>query len=142
MSDTSLKSKPRNTLRIVFAVLAGLWAVAIFFVSAIPSSGLPSNLGFWSTVAHFLEYLVLAVFLTLAFNSPGRALWKVALIALIIASLYGASDEIHQLFVAGRNSDPLDWATDTIGAIVGSAAAIWFISGQKVKRSRQLDERR
>ena len=142
MSTTSLKGKPRNTQRIIFAILAGLWAAAIFIASSVPSSGLPSNLGFWSTVAHFFEYLVLAVFLTLAFNRPGRALWKVALIAVIIASLYGASDEIHQLFVAGRNSDPLDWVTDTIGALVGAATTVWFISGQKVKRSRQLDERR
>lgn len=142
MPGSSLKTKADNTKRIVFAVLAALWAVAIFVASSIPSSGLPSNLGLWSSVAHFCEYLILAVLLTLALNSDRRALWKTALIAIVIASLYGASDEFHQLFVTGRNSDPVDWIVDTCGALVGSAATVWFISAQKVKRSRQRDEKR
>lgn len=142
MPQSSLKGKARNTRRIIFAALAALWAVAIFVASSIPSSGLPSGLGFWTSVAHFCEYLVLAVLLTLALQSDKRALWKTALLALVIASLYGASDEFHQLFVSGRNSDPLDWVVDTIGALVGSAATVWVISAQKVKRSRMRDEKR
>ncbi len=140
MPATSLKGKANNTRRIVFAVLAALWAVAIFIASSVPSSGLPSNLGFWSSVAHFCEYLVLAVLLTLALQNDRRALWKTALLALTIASLYGASDELHQLFVSGLNSDPLDWVVDTLGALVGSASTVWFISAKKVKRSRMRDE--
>jgi VanZ family protein len=142
MSSSSLKAKPKNTIRIIFALLTLLWAAGIFLVSSIPSSGLPSGLGFWSTVAHFCEYLIFAVLLTMACSSPGRALWKVALIALVIASLYGVSDEFHQWFVPGRNSDPLDWATDTVGALVGAVAAVWFISGQKVRQSRLRDRER
>jgi VanZ family protein len=53
--------------------------------------------------------------------------------------LYGGSDEIHQLFVEGRSADPVDWATDTVGALIGAIGMVWFISAQKVKRSRERD---
>ncbi len=29
------------------------------------------------------------------------------------------SDEIHQMFVASRSADILDWLADTIGGVVG-----------------------
>jgi VanZ family protein len=39
--------------------------------------------------------------------------------AVALASAYGITDELHQLFVPGRVSDPVDWLVDTLGAIVG-----------------------
>jgi VanZ family protein len=138
MSKDELRQKPRRTVRVIALVAAILWAVLIFCLSSIPGSGFPSHPNFLNVIAHFCEYLVLAVLLTLALNSPGQALWKTALIALAIASLYGASDEIHQLFT-GRNCDPVDWATDTCGALIGAIATVWFISARKVKQSRERD---
>jgi VanZ family protein len=41
---------------------------------------------------------------------------KAALVALLIASLYAATDELHQTFVKGRKGSPVDWAIDTAGA--------------------------
>jgi VanZ family protein len=142
MSATGLREKPRRLVRVVALVAAILWAVLIFCVSAIPGSGFPSHPNILNVVAHFGEYLILAVLVTLVFNSPNQALWKTALIALAIASLYGGSDEIHQLFVAGRSADPLDWAVDTVGALLGAVGTVWFISAQKVKRSRARDAER
>jgi VanZ family protein len=139
MPTSGLREKPRRTLRIVALIAAILWAALIFFLSSIPGSGFPSHPNALNVVAHFGEYLVLAVLLTLVLNTPDRALWKTALIALAIASLYGASDEIHQMFVDGRSSDPLDWVTDTLGALLGSVATIWVISARKVKQSRARD---
>ncbi|MDR1183217.1 MAG: VanZ family protein [Coriobacteriales bacterium] len=138
MSTNELRKKPRQTTRIVALVAAILWAVLIFCLSSIPGSGFPSHPNFLNVIAHFGEYLVLAVLLTLALNNSNRALWKTALIALVITSLYGASDEIHQLFT-GRNCDPVDWATDTCGALIGVVATVWFISARKVKQSRKRD---
>ncbi|MDR1082972.1 MAG: VanZ family protein [Coriobacteriales bacterium] len=128
-------------MRIVALIAAIVWAGIIFGFSAIPGSGFPSHPNFLNVIAHFGLYLVLAALLVVALNSPGQALWKTALIALAIASLYGGSDEIHQLFVEGRTADPVDWATDTVGALVGAGATIWLISAQKVKRSRKRDEK-
>ncbi len=139
MANSGLREKPKNTARIIAAIGAVVLAVAIFIASSIPGSDLPPQLNLWTIVAHFVEYLLLAVLLSTALNSPKRALWLTAVIAIVIASLYGASDEVHQLFVPGRNCDPLDWLTDTIGATVGAVATIWFISAQKVKKSRARD---
>jgi VanZ family protein len=45
------------------------------------------------------------------------------LLALSLASLYGATDEFHQSFVPGRSADVLDWLADTLGAALGASAA-------------------
>ena len=39
-----------------------------------------------------------------------------ALLSIAFCSLYGLSDEWHQSFVAGRESDIADWVADTSGA--------------------------
>ena len=56
--------------------------------------------------------------------------------AILIASLYGASDEFHQLFVPGRLCDPADWLTDTCGAALGAsiAAAVLALKGRRAVR--------
>jgi VanZ family protein len=139
MSTNGLREKPKQTGRIIAAVAAIIWAGVIFALSSIPGGDFIPHPNALNVVAHFCEYLLLSVLIALAFNSPDRAFWKTALIALIITSLYGASDEIHQLFTAGRSSDPLDWVTDTVGAFLGAAATIWILSARKVKQSRARD---
>ncbi|MGI6217041.1 MAG: VanZ family protein [Coriobacteriales bacterium] len=104
---------------VVGIALSCCMAVLIFCVSSVPGNDLPPKLGFWSTVAHFCEYTLLAVFLSLAVYNDKRDLWKLLLIVVVIGSAYGASDEFHQLFVFGRNSDVLDWVTDTLGSLFG-----------------------
>lgn len=44
-------------------------------------------------------------------------------LAVLLASLYGVSDEVHQAYVPGRSADPLDWVADTVGAGV----AVWVV---------------
>ena len=43
--------------------------------------------------------------------------------AIVISSLYGVSDEYHQLFVPGRTFDVLDMLADAIGSVVGRERA-------------------
>ena len=106
--------------RLFFGIAAITCAACIFGVSSVPSSGLPGNLGIWTNVGHFAEYLALSVFIFLSVHKPERTLWKSAAIAVAVSSLYGVSDEFHQLFVDGRQADVFDWLTDTIGATVGA----------------------
>jgi VanZ family protein len=89
----------------------------IFFLSAQPS--LDSGLGVVDLVGrkliHFAIYALLCflwwrVFATV--GGPGRA----ALAALVVASVYAVTDEVHQSFVEGRSGTALDWAIDTAGA--------------------------
>jgi len=140
MASNSLQNKPKNTVRLVSGIAAGLWAVLIFAISSIPGSSLPDQPELIYKVAHFIEYAILAALLTLAINGPKRALWVAALIALLVASAYGASDEFHQSFT-GRSPDVWDWVADTLGAIIGAIATIWFLSARKVKRSRSRDSK-
>jgi len=54
--------------------------------------------------------------------------WRAAAGAIIIASLYGVSDEYHQLFVPGRSFDYLDIVADVVGSAAGaSGAGAWSI---------------
>jgi VanZ family protein len=74
-------------------------------------------------VLHAVEYAVLGglvvVALWLLRVRPGMAL----LLGVVLASAYGASDEIHQSFVPGRDADVLDWVADTLGAAAGAGLA-------------------
>ncbi len=47
---------------------------------------------------------------------------------LIIGSLYGASDEFHQLFVPKRSCDIWDWVADTSGVIIAVILIKYFLS--------------
>ena len=44
------------------------------------------------------------------------------LVALALSSGYGALDEFHQSFVAGRSASVEDWMADSVGALIGVLA--------------------
>jgi VanZ family protein len=104
-------------------------------MSSIPQDGLPDNLGVWSYIAHFTEYAILSGLMLGALYKKWENIRKYAVVTIGISSLYGASDEFHQLFVAGRYCDVNDWITDTAGAILGAVIAILVI-GFLIKRKR------
>ena len=89
------------------------WAAVIFAFSSIPS--LSTGLGTWDTVlrkgAHVTEYAILGALLY-------RALGREAL-ALAAGIAYAATDELHQRFVHGRHSSPVDVAIDAVGLALG-----------------------
>ena len=82
--------------------------------------------------AHALEYLGLGLLAAWTLGSYGLARGRALLLAAIGCSLYGASDELHQLFVPGRVCDVFDWLADTTGATCGSAA--WFWASRRENR--------
>jgi VanZ family protein len=88
----------------------------IYFVSALPRAPLPEQVS--DKTGHFAAYAVLAVLAVRAVGGglPCRVTMRVAWLALLVASGYGAFDEIHQAFVPGRSSDIADWYADTAGA--------------------------
>ena len=71
---------------------------------------------------HLSEYAVLGV---LAWNvrrgtgAEKKTFRQCAKFALVIASLYAGTDELHQSFVPGRDGAVLDVFIDTCGAAVG-----------------------
>jgi VanZ family protein len=108
---------------------AVLWAVVIYRLSATPGSQVPT--WFPAPLGHFAEYALLGACLVIPFQR--RPLWQAILIATVIASLYGVSDEWHQSFVPGRMPDVADWAVDTVAALEGASFAAWVVA----RRARQ-----
>ena len=53
--------------------------------------------------------------------------WRRCVAAIILATLYGVTDEFHQLFVPGRSADPYDVLADFVGASIGSTLG-WLAS--------------
>jgi len=66
--------------------------------------------------AHFLEYMILALLvsnvLKLYFNMK-----QVVIMTIVFIFLYACSDEIHQLFVPGREGAIRDVIIDTCGGV-------------------------
>jgi VanZ family protein len=100
------------------------YAVGIFFVSSISQARtLPGDMG--DKTAHSLAY---AGFALVLLRALAGARWRgvtavTAIVAASLATLYGASDELHQYFVPGRDADVLDVAADARGALVAAAIA-------------------
>lgn len=137
-------------------MLVAVWAGFIFFMSSNTDSGLNKDLGLLSllfhdvkvlqaqlfgpgvdvvsSVAHFCEYGVFGILLANALHCH-TTLKRACLIAVACASLYGATDEFHQLFVEGRMSDPVDWLVDTMGAALGSGLAYVQMKRRSVRLS-------
>lgn len=93
-----------------------LWAGAIFFLSSRSRLPEPPGLLGWDKLQHSLGYGLGGFLIARAVGARGR----VTLLAIVIGSLYGASDELHQWFVPGRDSDVLDWVADTLGVAAGA----------------------
>ncbi len=69
-----------------------------------------------------------------------------AILALSIAIVYGALDELHQSFVPGRSVSFSDWIADSVGAliVVSALVLIWRRSAREgsSERRRPDDEER
>ncbi len=105
---------------------AVLYAGMIFYMSSQshPEEQLPSFVlkDVSDKVLHAVEYAGLAVLCYRAFRWAARpSVARQALVlAIITASIYGVTDEVHQFFVPLRESSWLDWLADTTGAAFGA----------------------
>jgi hypothetical protein len=131
-----------------------LWAGLIFWLSS--QSKLPEiGPAFWQKdkAAHLIFYGVLGAFVLLGLRrvvSPstllraGQAnshtsslsLPKAVLLAILITSAYGASDEFHQRFVPNRTCDVWDWVADTMGGALAVSACFSYESRRNSKTNR------
>jgi VanZ family protein len=129
-------------------VPVALYAGAIFYLSALshPEDQLPSFLlrDVSDKVLHAVEYGILSLLCYRAFRwAAGSAVARQAVVlAIVAASVFGLTDEVHQVFVPLRESSWQDWLADTIGAVMGAMS--WrSISRNDVPRDgRDRRERR
>ncbi|MDJ0781061.1 MAG: VanZ family protein [Desulfosarcinaceae bacterium] len=104
-------------------LLVALYCLLIFLQSAFPApDNLPGIPGL-DKLAHLAIYLVLGLLFAHAYTlSLPRILpahWLL-LLAWLSATLYGATDEVHQAFVAARSADIVDWLANAVGAALGA----------------------
>jgi VanZ family protein len=100
---------------------------AIFIASSFPSRDLP-DFGLWDRLVkkggHAAGYALLAAAYLHGLARGRRPTARQALLAVLLAGLYGITDELHQSLVPGRRPSPVDIGIDTLGACLG--AGVWW----------------
>jgi VanZ family protein len=89
----------------------------IFLFSSFPPPIELPSFSLADKLAHLLQYGLLASLIYFALKRAQVNCHPI-LVAFLIASLYGVSDEIHQYFVGGRDADVLDAVADAVGSFV------------------------
>ena len=112
-----------------------VWSLLIFLFSSIPGSGkeyYDSIVFLERKGAHILEYAILAVlwmfFLESFFKKSKKELKNIAIFSSFVFAVF---DEIHQVFVFGRNGRLTDIIIDLIGIILG----IWLY--EKIRKMNE-----
>jgi VanZ family protein len=98
------------------------WALAIFVMSALPGRDLPAlPAAHADKVVHAVVYAALAALIARALRlTSGLGVGWLLLLGTLLATGYGASDELHQRYVVGRSSEGLDLVADAAGALLGA----------------------
>ena len=125
MTDSGREAGWRRIL-FYWGPVAG-YAGLIFYLSAQshPDEDLPSLFGAVNDkVLHALEYAGLGGLCYRAFRwgATGLVAARALFFSILAASLYGVTDEVHQLFVPFRESSWQDWLADVSGSAMGAVA--------------------
>jgi len=101
-----------------------LWMALIYYLSSRTGDEINTILPFFQKFlpfiqdfnwGHFVSYFILAMTFDFAFGKKSTQ-WRYKLIIVLLCTLYGATDEIHQYYVGGRMMDWYDLRNDCIGA--------------------------
>jgi VanZ family protein len=133
-STGGLRADPGLTPRLRLWAPVALYMSMIFGLSSIANP--PEPPGVFSLVTdkglHAVLYGGLSALIVRALagawlrpiRRPGAAL------AVILSTMYGATDEVHQYFVPPRQMDALDLAADFVGASI-AAGGLYLVSRRK-----------
>lgn len=90
-------------------------------------------------LAHFSIYSLVGLLLMFLANTYDLSFKRKLFICLLIGIIYATSDEIHQLFIAGRSGQIIDVFIDTLGVLAGiliSNAIVVILN--KIKRNQKV----
>ena len=106
------------------------WALVIFLLSTLPPSADPGFLPPQADkLVHLIEYAILAFLAARSLHHAGLPVNGSLLAAAVLAAaLYGVTDELHQLYVPGRQADLQDWIADLCGSAAGGW---WYLAVQR-----------
>lgn len=112
-----------NNLKVIFFywLLVIIYAGFIFFLSSLPGFQGPGII-YLDKFLHLVEYLIFGILLSLALlkSFPRERRIKHYSLVIVLCCLYGVSDEVHQLFVVGREFSIYDIFADTLGGSLGA----------------------
>ena len=105
-----------------------IYSGIIFYISSIPNLKSTINGNNTDKIFHCIEYIPLGFLSYRAFFSIEKVMskWSIFFLTIGFCLLYGISDEIHQFFVVGRDSDFYDVLADLIGALIGISAFCFY----------------
>jgi VanZ family protein len=108
----------------------------IFYVSSMPEPPLPPHVS--DKAAHSFGYTWLGLLVARAVSGGlwRRMTLRDIVLAIVIATLYGVSDEFHQSFVPGRDADIHDVYADASGAVIGTM--LWWVCAIISRRFRDV----
>lgn len=116
-SDCRRVSKGFKIKISIYWILSLLYMGLIFFVSSYPLSTKILSFSFFDKLAHISEYGILVSLIYFALRDSNTTKHHSFKLALVIAFMYGISDEIHQYFVPGRQANIFDVVADGIGVL-------------------------
>ena len=67
--------------------------------------------------AHLFEYIILGILMINCLRC--YSIKNYIIISIVLCFIYACTDEVHQLFVPGRNGNVIDILIDTIGSFCG-----------------------
>jgi len=116
--ETVTNIKRAKILWVITIIYMGI----IFFFSSRPYLTLPVD--FWQAdkFAHLLFYIPLSFLFYLSLKASGLRRY-IFILSILLSSLYGVTDELHQAFVPGRVASIGDLLADSVGAFTGSCIA-------------------
>jgi VanZ family protein len=126
--------------RLVRWVPVLIYMGAIFLLSADSDPPAPSAIS--DKTLHVIAYggLAALLFRAVAGGLAARMTARAAALTLLITTAYGASDELHQMFVPGRSPELSDLFADAVGGALGLIACrAWAIIRPASPKSRIPD---
>lgn len=102
------------------------WMMLIFFLSSQPSLPTPALFPGADLLAHAIVYAVLGVFLARSLVPSRVMTWRRIILLTVLVTVYGATDEYHQLFVPGRDASGWDMLADGLGGFLAAWTLFWW----------------
>ena len=114
-----------------------IYWIILFTLTSLPTGLAIETKDISDKFLHFGAYGLLSVllYLNLYFQDKIEVLNKFpATFTVLIASIYGLLDEIHQMFVPGRSAEFLDWLADFSGSLLAV-----LITGNLIGRIKEIE---
>jgi VanZ family protein len=120
------------TARRAWLAVGGGVAIQLL-ITSLPGRDVPISVGHpWDWFIHAGMYGGLGFLVVRAATLSGWARLRLTWLGVVLCA-YGALDEVHQIFIAGRDGSPSDWAFDTIGVAAGLLIGSWLMASKVAK---------